>query len=242
MNTPAMTPQQQRFSDPKASGLNLYRELAVGNGSWLSLCAYEVSQLLISGIPGILGLGLRATIYPCLFKSCGRRPAIGRSVVLRIPASISLGDGVVIDDFAVLDVRGIASRIVLEDRVSIGRFTTIAAKGGELMLEKGVNVGSYCRIATQSRVVIGASTLIAAYCYIGPGNHQNADHSTPLIEREMENRGGVTIGEHCWIGAHTTIMDGVKIGAGAIVGAHSLVREDVPAGATVAGAPARMLR
>jgi acetyltransferase-like isoleucine patch superfamily enzyme len=58
----------------------------------------------------------------------------------------------------------------------------------------------------------------------------------------MENRGGVNIGAHAWIGAHSTILDGVTIGAGAIVGAHSLVRDDVPPGAVVAGAPARIIR
>jgi len=241
-SAPAMTPQQQRFSDPTRSGLALYRELVVGDGSWFEFGMYEATQLLLSGLPGVVGLGLRAAIYPKLLGKCGRRPAFGRSVVLRRPSAITLGEGVVVDDFAVLDVRGANGSIKLGDRVSIGRFTTIAAKGGDLQLADGVNIGSYCRVATQSRIAIGSSTLIAAYCYIGPGNHQITADTKPLIESEMENRGGVVIGDHCWIGAHTTIMDGVIIGAGAIVGAHSLVRENVPAAAVVAGVPARIIR
>jgi acetyltransferase-like isoleucine patch superfamily enzyme len=234
-----MTPQQARLS---TGGLGVYRDFAVGNGSWFSLFQYELLTTLFGNVPGLLGLGTRAIFYPALLKSAGRRPAIGRGVVLRNPARISLGDRVLVDDYAVLDVRGSDGSIHVGDHVSVGRFSTLAAKHGEIALESGVNIGSYCRIATQSRVAIGASTLVAAYCYIGPGNHAPADSSQPLIEREMQIRGGVTIGKHAWIGAHSTVMDGVTIGDGATVGAHSLVLHDVPAGATVAGVPARPLR
>ena len=103
-----------------------------------------------------------------------------------------------------------------------------------------MNIGSYCRIATQSVVEIGESTLIAAYCYIGPGNHQKEGEG-PLISQKMEIRGGVRIGKNCWIGSGALIMDGVTIGDGAIIGAQSLVREDVAPGQVVVGTPARPL-
>jgi acetyltransferase-like isoleucine patch superfamily enzyme len=90
-------------------------------------------------------------------------------------------------------------------------------------------------------VEIGESTLVAAFSYIGPGNHKRGDGTKALIEEEMEIKGGVKIGARCWIGAHTTILDGVTIGDDAIVGAHSMVREDVPAGATVVGVPAKKI-
>lgn len=239
---PAMTPQQARLSDASRSGLGLYRELATGQASVPFFLWYETLTMLLANLPGLLGYGLRSILYPTLFGESGPRPAIGRSVVLRNPRRIALGRRVMIDDFAVLDVRGESGAIRLGDHVSVGRFSTIAAKGGPIEINAGANIGSYCRVATQSRVVIGESVLIAAYCYIGPGNHQTGDGETPLIAREMDIKGGVSIGAHAWIGAHTTILDGVSVGAGAIVGAHSLVREDVPPGAIVAGVPARIIR
>jgi len=239
---PAMTPQQERLSDGRRGALSLYRELAVGRSGIPFFLWYETVGCLLANLPGLPGLGLRSLVYPTLLRSSGARPAIGRGVVLRNPRKISLGSRVMVDDYAVLDVRGDGGELSLGDHVSIGRFSTVAAKGGGIEIGAGANVGSYCRIATQSRVLIGESVLVAAYCYIGPGNHQSGDAETPLIAREMENRGGVSIGAHAWIGAHTTILDGVTIGAGAIVGAHSLVRDDVPPGAVVAGAPARILR
>lgn len=237
---PAMTPQQSKLTS--GSGFEVYKELAVGRESSLvQWIFYEVLTLTISGLPGILGFGLRSLLYPLMLKQVGKRPAIGRSVVVRNPAKIILGDKVMVDDFAVLDVRG-SGLITLGDRVSLGRFSTVAAKGGPIELKSGVNIGSYCRIATQSKIEIGESVLVGAYSYIGPGNHQLGDENTPLIERPMELKGGVKIGAHAWIGAHVTILDGVTIGERAIIGAHSLVLEDVPPGATAVGVPAKVIR
>lgn len=239
--TPAMTPQQQELTDTKRSGLAAYRRLAVGGASTLHFALYELSQILFVNLPGLIGFAARALVYPSLLKRCGRRPAIGRGVLVRVPQQISIGDGVLIDDGASLDVRGDSGAIDIRDRVSIGRLTTIAAKGGPITLGSGTNIGSYCRIATQSRIDIGESVLIGAYCYVGPGNHTGGGEDAPLIAQPMDIKGGVTIKDHAWLGARVTILDGVTIGAHAVVGAHSLVKEDVPDYAVVVGTPAKVV-
>lgn len=238
---PAMTPQQREFTDTQRSGFSTYRKLAVGRCSTLSLLVYELVMLLFSNLPGLLGYSTRAVTYPYLFKRCGRRPAIGRGVLVRIPNQITLGNGVIVDDGAALDVRGNDASITLEDRVVIGRLSTLAAKGGHIKLGNGCNIGSYCRIATQSRVEIGESVLVGAYSYIGPGNHTGGGEGAPMIEQPMEIRGGVTIGAHTWLGARVTVLDGVKIGSHAVIGAHSFVKDDVPDYAIVVGTPARVV-
>lgn len=239
---PSMSPQQAKFTDARKSGFALYREFVVGNASLPYFLYYELATLLCSGLPGILGFGMRSLAYPGLLAKCGKRPAFGRGVVLRGPQQISLGNKNLIDDYAVLDVRGADAQLSCGDFVSIGRFSTVAAKGGQVLLGNAVNIGSYCRVATQSRVEIGESVLIAAFTYIGSGNHQSGDDGVPLIEREMEIKGGVTIGAHAWIGAHSTILDGVSIGERSIVGAHSLVRENIPADCVAVGSPARVIK
>lgn len=239
---PAMTEQQAHFSDSSQSGLRLYRELVTGQSSLLHFLGYEISTTLLSNLPGLLGLGARAYIYPLLFGSAGRRPAIGKGVSIRRPLQINLGNKVLLDDYAVLDVRGAEGSLNIGSHVSIGRFSTLAAKHGKISLADGVNVGSYCRIATQSNLEIDKSTLIAAYCYIGPGNHQSGDSSIPLIAREMEQRGGVKIGANCWLGSHVTVLDGVTVGAESIIGAHSLVKDDIPPRSIAFGVPAKVVR
>jgi acetyltransferase-like isoleucine patch superfamily enzyme len=236
---PAMTPQQRLLTEGASHPLTLYKELAVGaEQSTLLFLYYEICMMLLAGLAGLIGFAGRALCYPMLFQQCGKRPALGRGVVIRRPKNISIGSKVLIDDYATIDVRG-QGAISLGNNVSIGRLSTVTAKNGQIILEAGVNIGSYARIATQSKVFVGESTLIAAYAYIGAGNHQPGDEATPLIEREMQIRGGVTIGKNCWIGAGAMILDGVTIGDGAIIGAQSLVNKDVPAGATVFGTPAK---
>ena len=53
---------------------------------------------------------------------------------------------------------------------------------------------------------------------------------------------GPTIGDDVWIGTSSNLLGPISIGDGVLIGAHSVVISDVPAGATVVGAPARVIR
>jgi acetyltransferase-like isoleucine patch superfamily enzyme len=238
----ALSAQQRQLRT--ASGISAYKSAVVGRSSWLFFAGFELYQIFITYLGGGLGVFLRQKLLPHFLKSGGEKLVCGRGVTIRLPQSLELGPHVFLDDGVLLDQRQTKERgsgIWIGESVAIGRNTIIVAKGGEIRLHPGVNISSNCRIATQSKIEIGRSTLVAAFCYIGPGNH-SSEHEGPLIEGEMEIKGGVRIGEDVWIGAHCTILDGVTIGDGAIVGAHSLVREDVAPRTVVAGTPARVIR
>lgn len=242
-----MSAQQKRFTQPKKGMLATYRELTVGDAGYGALALFELYSLLFTNLPALPGYAARRAALPWILKRAVA-PTVGKGVTLRTPNRISLGRGVILDDYSVLDIRiddpdaaGTAG-IEIGDHALIGRASLIVAKNATIKLGNACNISSNCRIATQSRVEIGDSVLIAAYAYIGPGNHAIEDGATPIIEQAMDNRGGVTIGDHAWIGTRATVLDGVKIGAHAVVGAHSLVREDVPEGAIVAGTPAKILK
>jgi len=96
---PAMTPQQAHLSDSGRSSFAMYREFAVGDSSLPFFCGYELATLIGSNLPGLAGFGFRALVYPFLFGAVGRRPAIGRGVVLRNPRGVTLGHKVMIDDY-----------------------------------------------------------------------------------------------------------------------------------------------
>ncbi len=245
-NQPAMTAQQQRITSNKQGKLSTYRSLVIGDGGWGYFLGFELYNLLFANLPGALGLGLRTTILPLLLKKSASGLAMGRAVTIREPKRISFGKSVIVDDFVTLDVRATEAKndsgISIADNSTIGRYTSIVSKNASISLGRACNISSHCRIATESSITIGESVLIAAYCYIGPGNHRFDDVDKPIMSQGMEPGAGVVIGNNVWVGTRATILDGVTIGDNAIIGAHSLVTEDVPANSIVAGTPAKVVR
>jgi acetyltransferase-like isoleucine patch superfamily enzyme len=244
----AMTPQQRRLASGN-SRLKTYKDLMVGGSGWATWLGFEAYNLLLCNLGSALGMGLRSLTLPFFFKQFGKGTIFGRGVTIRQPFEISIGRAVIVDDYAVIDMRPnpyptptARSGIEIDDKVFIGRNSIVTTKGGYLSLGKGCNISTNCRIATASSLEIGESVLIAAFVYIGCANHSFKDASRPIIEQDMEFKGGVKIGANVWIGTHSTILDGVTIGENAIVGAHSLVKDNVPANAIVAGTPAKLIR
>jgi len=207
------------------------------------LLRYEFWTGLLGDCPGALGLALRRRCWRKLFGRCGRGVTIGRHVTLRGADRIFLGDRVVLDDNVVLDARGPRARIEIGDGALISRNTIVRNRGERLSIGAGSDIGANCIVATDSRLEIGRDVLLAAYTYItAGGNHNYADPDTPIIRQGFTSKGGVTLEDDIWIGAHTTITDGVRIGAGTIVGAHSLVNRDIEPRSIAWGVPARRQR
>jgi maltose O-acetyltransferase len=88
-------------------------------------------------------------------------------------------------------------------------------------------------------VTIGKNTAISHFCRIYTSNR---DPDQDLSKGKRLKVGNVTIGDHCWIGANVTILEGVQIGSGTVVGANSLVDRDLPAGVIAGGSPLRIIR
>src|SRR5207302_697883 len=98
---------QQSLLEPRASRAVQYRDLVLGTqAGWGMLAYYEIVVALAGSLPGALGLALRGALYRPLFKGFGRAVVLGRGLVLRHPARITIADGVLIDDHCVLDARG----------------------------------------------------------------------------------------------------------------------------------------
>ncbi len=240
----ALSPQQRKFSGGE---LSTYKEMTVGNKTWAYFCGWEFFSLLFSNLPSLLGYASRYLGLKLFAKKIASGVIVGRGAVIRRPDRIEFGKGAIIEDFATLDVRhsdreDIEPSICIGEHVLVGRHSIVLAKGASIELGDGCNISSSCRIATQNGVKIGRSVLIAAYCYIGPGNHEIDDLDKPIIEQGMEPSSGVTIGDNVWIGTRATVLDGVSIGEDAVIGAHSLVTKDVPPRAVVAGIPAKIIR
>ena len=97
--------------------------------------------------------------------------------------------------------------------------------GDPVVVHPGVYV-IHGQVVVDGFVEIHSGVVIAPFVTVGlrAGNHQ-----------------GATIGPGASIGTGAKVIGPVTIGAGAIIGANAVVVDDVPPGATVVGAPARVV-
>lgn len=232
---------QDQLFDARQSAREKYAALVVGRPGWGPLLKHELITLAAQTVPGALGLALRKTLYPALLGRCGRNVVFGQNVVLRHPHKIRIGDNVVIDDNCLLDAKGETNAgITIGSGVFVGRNTILSCKNGDIEVGEGANIGFNCEIFSASRVRVGASALLAAYCYLIGGDHDFSDASRPVLEQARVSA-GISVGGGAWLGAGAKVLDGVEIGAHAVIGAGAVVRESVPERATAVGVPARIV-
>jgi acetyltransferase-like isoleucine patch superfamily enzyme len=237
--------EQFRFgnviTNSKTSFLQKYQDLVIGNRSLSQLLRYEILTLFLNQIPGALGLVLRKIFYPSLFASTGTGVIFGHHLSLRSPGRISLGNHVIIDDYATFSVRGTGDeRIDIGNVVQIGRNAHLTTRAGSIFIDNYANIGPECRLDSTTHIHIGQHALIAARCYIGGVNHQFDRVDIPIVEQPLGTKGGVYIGDDVWLGAHVVVIDGVKIGQGAVIGAGAVVTKDIPPYAIAMGVPAQV--
>jgi acetyltransferase-like isoleucine patch superfamily enzyme len=161
----------------------------------------------------------------------GKSLAIGRNVDLVIYGELILGDDVILSDGCALEV-GPRGRLVLRDRVFVGRHSVIAA---------------------QESIEIGEGTLVAEHCTIRDQDHQmdpaarlkESEALTGRVAPDRENQAltePVVLGRTVWVGAGARVLKGARVGEGTVIAANAVVRGEFPARAVVGGVPARVLR
>lgn len=89
-------------------------------------------------------------------------------------------------------------------------------------------------------VTVGSNNMFGPDVYITDSNHSFGvgidPHTQPM------NKGKVTIGNSCWVGAKAVILKDVELGDHCVVAAGAVVTKSFPAGSVVAGVPATLLR
>jgi acetyltransferase-like isoleucine patch superfamily enzyme len=232
---------QDELARPGVSAREKYSALIVGKPGLGALLRYELVVTLAQPVPGAIGLALRKALYPLLLGACGRNVVFGQNVVLRHPHKIRIADNVVIDDNCLIDAKGETNNgIQIGSGVFVGRNTILSCKNGDIELADGANIGFNCEIFSASRVRVGRSALVAAYCYLVGGDHDFSDTTRPVLDQGRKSA-GITVGDGAWLGAGAKVLDGVAIGAHAVIGAGAVVRESIPDRATAVGVPARIV-
>ena len=233
---------QKTMEKSKKSRFANYSDMFVGKRGFFAFLKYEFLTTWFSNFPGAVGIALRSIFYKFLFKKVGKGVVFGKSITIRNPSKIVIGNNVIIDENVMLDAKGVDNNgIVLENGVFLGRNTILSCKNGDITLKENVNIGFNCYVVSLNKVEIGEDTLIAAYTYIIGGGHSS--EKTDIAFRDQKKHAiGIKIGKNAWFGAKSIIMDGCSVGDNSIIGAGAIVTKDIPEYSVAVGMPAKVVR
>ena len=228
----------------KGSALGKYKDVVVGSQSLFTFLFFEWCMLL-SPVPGALGLALRKIFWPSLLGSCGKGVLFGVNVVLRHPGRIHLGSSVVISEGCILDARSSdeTRAIVLEDNVIMSSNVMLSCKNGSIAIGQhtGINAQAIIQSTNKCPVKIGKDVVVGQRCLVIGGGNYNIDRSdVPIRKQGIKHDGGVTIQDDVWLGGNVTVVGGVTIENGAVVGAGAVVTKSMPEMSICMGIPAKV--
>ena len=155
-------------------------------------------------------------------KRVGVNVIIGKTVRIRYPELVEIGDNVIIDDFCY-----ISAALVIQGNVHISAGCKII--GGQ---KSSVEFGEFSTLAPNVVLAAGSDDYFAGI-------------ATPLVPIQYKGQveiGTIKLGRHCIVGANSTILPNVTLNDGAAVGAQSLVKRDLLPWSLYAGVPAKLIR
>ncbi len=118
------------------------------------------------------------------------------------------------------------------------------ARDGEakLVIRSHADLGMGAHISAARQVVIGERVLFGRNVYISDHAHAYRDIEVPIMSQGIDGIAPVSIGSRTWLGQNVVVLPGVTIGEHCVIGANSVVNSFVPGYSVAAGAPARVVR
>ena len=105
-----------------------------------------------------------------------------------------------------------------------------------------VYIGRHAYFTAVDRISIADGCVLSEYVYITDEMHGLDPRNGPIMQQPLVSKGPVIIGRNCFLGFRVSVMPGVTLGEHCVVGANSTVTRSFPAYSMIAGSPARLLK
>ena len=154
-------------------------------------------------------------------KRCGSDVIIGKTVRIRYPELVEIGNNVIIDDFTYIST--------------------------SLKLHSNTHISSGCKIigGKNAFVEMFPFSTLAPNVVLSAGSDDYTDGiATPMVPQKFKAGsiiGKIIINKHCIVGANSVVLPNVVFNEGSTLGALSLANKDLEEYKVYAGIPAKLL-
>jgi acetyltransferase-like isoleucine patch superfamily enzyme len=83
---------------------------------------------------------------------------------------------------------------------------------------------------------------LARNVYISDHAHAYENLDMPIMHQGIDSIAPVSIGRNTWLGENAVVLPGVTIGQHCVIGANAVVNTSIPDFSVAVGAPARVVR
>lgn len=155
-------------------------------------------------------------------KSCGKNVLIGKTVRIRYPELVEIGNNVIIDDFTYISTA--------------------------LKIHDNVHISSGCKIigGKSAFVVMKSFSTLAPNVVLSAGSDDYISGiATPMVSLDYKANakiGKIILNKHCIVGAASVVLPDVIFEEGACLGALSLANKTLNEYKLYAGIPAKMIK
>ena len=155
-------------------------------------------------------------------KSCGTNVIIGKTVRIRYPELVEIGDNVIIDDFTYISTR--------------------------LKIHSNVHISAGCKIIGGRKAFVEMkefSTLAPNVVLSAGSDDYVGGIATPMVPIEFKGKakkGNIILNKHCIVGAGSVVLPNVIFEEGACIGALSLANRTLTEYILYAGIPVKEIK
>lgn len=155
-------------------------------------------------------------------KACGKNVIIGKTVRIRYPELVEIGDNVIIDDFTYIST--------------------------QLKLHSNTHISSGCKIIGGKTAFVEMkeySTLAPNVVLSAGSDDYTSGIATPMVGLEFKANakiGTIILNKHCIVGANSVVLPDVTFEEGACLGALSLANKNLLSYVLYGGIPAKQIK